>query len=51
MATKKKPKGRPSKHTLPKPLDTDMNTLAKTVLKAKPKKVWRFEQDVNQKPS
>lgn len=51
MPRKKKPKGRPPKRTLPEPLDTNMDTLAKTVLKAKPKKAWRFEQDVTQKPT
>ena len=42
MPRKKKPRGRPPKYPMPEPLDTDMDTLAEVVLKAKPKEVWRF---------
>ena len=45
MAQPKKPRGRPPKYPLPEPLDVDMDTLAEVVLKAKPKEVWRYEQE------
>ena len=48
---KKNPRGRPPK-SMPEPLDVDMDTLAEVVLKAKPKEVWRYEQETGQsKPS
>ena len=47
MARPKKPRGRPPKYEMPEPLDeaVDMDTLAEVVLKAKPKEVWRYEQE------
>ena len=30
---------------LPEPLDVDMDTLAEVVLRAKPKEIWRYEQE------
>ena len=35
---------------MPEPLDTDMDTLADVVLKAKPKQVWRYEQKYRRAP-
>ena len=43
MPRQKKPRGRPPKHPMPDPLDVD--TLAEVVLKAKPKEVWRYEEE------
>ena len=45
MARPKKPRGRPLKYPMPETLDVDMDTLAEVVLKAKPKEVWRYEQE------
>ena len=47
----KKPRGRPPKYPMPEPLNVDMDTLAEVVLKAKPKEVWRYEQETGRKPS
>lgn len=44
MATEKRPAGRPPKHPMPGPIDTDLDTLAEVVLKAPPKKSWRYEK-------
>ena len=51
MPRPKKPRGRPPKYPMPEPLETDMDTLAEVVLKAKPKEVWRYEQESGRKPS
>ena len=52
MARPKKPRGRPPKYTMPEPLDVGMDTLAEVVLKAKPKDIWRYEQETGRsKPS
>ena len=51
MPRTKKPRGRPLKYKMPEPLDVDMDTLAEVVLKAKPKEVWRYEQESGRKPS
>ena len=45
MSKQKKPRGRPPKCPMPEPLETDMDTLAEVVLKAKPKEVWRYEEE------
>ena len=45
MPKQKKPRGRPPKYPMPEPLDVDMDTLAEVVLKAKPKEVWRYEEE------
>ena len=45
MPRTKKPRGRPPKYPMPEPLDVDMDTLAEVVLKAKPKEVWRYEEE------
>ena len=41
----KKPRGRPPKYTLPEPIDASPERIAEVVLRAKPKKKWRFEQE------
>ena len=51
MSKQKKPRGRPPKYPMPEPLDVDMDTLAEVVLKAKPKEIWRYEQETGRKPS
>ena len=51
MSKQKKPRGRPPKYPMPETLDVDMDTLAEVVLKAKPKEVWRYEQETGRKPS
>ena len=45
MPKQKKPRGRPLKYPMPETLDVDMDTLAEVVLKAKPKEVWRYEEE------
>ena len=45
MATKKKPRSRPPKHTLPEPIDATPEEVARVVLQAKPKETWRFEEE------
>lgn len=53
MARKKKTRGRPVKYQLPEPIDATPEEVARVVLQAKPKKVWRFEQEAGptHKPS
>lgn len=45
MPRPKKARGRPVKYPLPEPIDATPEEVARVVLKAKPKKVWRFEQE------
>ena len=48
MATEPKPKrpaGRPSVKAWPEPIDASPEEIADVVLRAKPKKVWRYEQE------
>jgi hypothetical protein len=45
MPRKKKDRGRPVKHPMPPKIDADPETIAEVVLQAKPKKVWRYEQE------
>ena len=45
MARQPKPRGRPVKYPLPEPIDATPEEIAQVVLKAPPKKVWRFEQE------
>lgn len=45
MSKEKKPRGRPPKYPLPEPIDATPEEVARVVLNAKPKKVWRFEQE------
>lgn len=42
---KQETRGRPVTYTLPERIDADPDTIAETVLKAKPKKYWRYEKD------
>ena len=44
MPRKKKTKGRPVKYQMPDQINADPETIAAVVLRAKPKKVWRYEQ-------
>ena len=46
----KKKRGRPSKLMMPKPIDgVTPEQVADVVLKAKPKKVWQFEEEYKRK--
>ena len=45
MPRPKKPRGRPSKLQMPERIDASPETIAEVVLRAKPKKVWRYEQE------
>ena len=42
MPKPKKPRGRPSKLTMPEPIDTTPERIAEVVLRAKPKEAWRY---------
>ena len=41
----KKERGRPVVYPLPDRIDATPERIAEVVLRAKPKKVWRYEQD------
>ena len=41
--------GRPAKYKRPERIDAAPEEIAKVVLRAKPKKVWRFEQEAEAK--
>ena len=45
MARKKKDRGRPVKYQLPEPIDATPEEVARIVLQAKPKTLWRFEEE------
>ena len=50
MATKRKKKrGRPPVLTMPEPIDASPEEVARVVLQAKPKTVWRFEEEAKRK--
>ena len=41
--------GRPTQYQLPEPIDASPEEVARVVLQAKPKKVWRFEEEAKAK--
>ena len=45
MPKQKKLRGRPLKYQMPDPIDATPEEVAEVVLRAKPKKVWRYEQE------
>ena len=48
MTSESKPKrsvGRPPVKAWPEPIDASPEKIAEVVLRAKPKKVWRYEQE------
>ena len=49
MTKEKKPKGRPVKYPMPERIDASPERIAEVVLGAKPKKVWRYEQEARRK--
>jgi hypothetical protein len=49
MPEEKKQRGRPVKRTMPEQIDASPEEIAEVVLRAKPKKFWRFEEDSNKK--
>ena len=48
MPRKKKPRGRPPKYIMPERIDASPETIAEVVLRAKPKEVWRYEEETGQ---
>jgi hypothetical protein len=48
MPHEKKPRGRPPKYVMPERIDASPEIIAEVVLRAKPKKVWRYEQEAGQ---
>ena len=44
MPKTKKQRGRPVKYPRPERIDASPEEIAEVVLRAKPKKVWRFEE-------
>ena len=50
MAKKeKKPRGRPPKYPMPERIDASPETIADVVIRAKPKKDWRYEKETGRK--
>lgn len=47
MPRPKKERGRPDKYPHPEPIDASPETIAEVVLRAKPKEMWRYEQEFN----
>ena len=45
MPKTKKQRGRPVKYPRPERIDASPEEIAEVVLRAKPKKVWRFEEE------
>ena len=49
MPRPKKARGRPPKLVMPEPIEADADLVAEVVLRAKPKEVWRFEEEYKRK--
>ena len=49
MPKTKKQRGRPVKYPRPERIDASPEEIAEVVLRAKPRKVWRFEEGRNGK--
>ena len=49
MPRPKKPRGRPPKYVMPPRIDASPETIAEVVLRAKPKKKWRYEEETGRK--
>ena len=45
---KRKQRGRPPILKMPEPIDASPEEIAEVVLRAKPKKVWRFEEEAEE---
>ena len=45
----KKPRGRPVVKEMPERIDASPEEIAEVVLRAKPKRVWRFEEETKEK--
>ena len=45
MTEPKRGRGRPPKYPMPERIDASPEEIAETVLRAKPKKVWRYEKE------
>ena len=50
LQTAPKKLGHPSTRTMPEQIDATPEEIAEVVLRAKPKKSWRFEEEANKKP-
>jgi hypothetical protein len=50
MARAKKARGRPPILKMPEPIDASPEEIADVVLRAKPKKVWRFLEQRDPRP-
>ena len=50
MAREKKQRGRPPTYTMPERIDAPPEVIAETVLRAKPKKKWRYEEEAGRDP-
>ena len=49
LRKEKKPRGRPVKYPMPERIDASPEHIAEVVLRAKPKKVWHYEQETGRK--
>ena len=50
MPKPKKPLGRPSKLTMPEPIDASPEDIARVVLQVPHKKEWRFSKEAKAQP-
>ena len=48
MSTKRKRRGRPPVLKMPEPINASPEEIAEVVLRAKPKKAWRFEEEAEE---
>lgn len=46
---KKRPRGRPVEYPMPERIDAPAETIADVVIRAKPKKDWRYEKETGRK--
>lgn len=49
MTGKRKVRGRPVEYPMPERIDAPPERIAEVVLRAKPKKEWRYEQETGRK--
>lgn len=50
MPREKKQRGRPPTFTMPERIDAPPEVIAEVVLRAKPKKKWRYEEEAGTPP-
>lgn len=51
MDKPKKKQGRPLKYPMPERIDATPEEVAEVVLRTKPKKVWRYEEERRKQPN